>query len=377
MKAFISELLGYNNPGNSKLNRGVLGVVKAYYGCVEAQGRGTLHCHMMVWIEGGLNPKELQTRLRSMNEPDFGRRLITYLDDVISNGVPTVRFDMDLGGNDAALRNYRLKDLRELVEKNQRHKHTNTCYKYCKTGERTCRFDLDEGNVIPESSIDVESGELTLRICDGLINNYNETILEAVRCNMDIQFIGSGEEAKAVLYYITDYITKSPLKAHVAYAALEMALKKISSQPTVAGCDDQSKMRRLLQRTAFSILSNQELSAQQVASYLLDFEDHFTAHRFANLYWRSFEKFVDRVFPVDRERNSIELENTAISSEQSEEIDTQFADERDCDGDEEVRIDTDENGSVVELSNQLADYLYRGEDLAQMCLWDFVAQTQK
>lgn len=30
--------------------------VKAYYGCVEAQGGGTLHCHMLVWVEGGLNP---------------------------------------------------------------------------------------------------------------------------------------------------------------------------------------------------------------------------------------------------------------------------------------------------------------------------------
>ena len=36
---------------------GILGLVKAYYGCVEAQGRGTLHCHMMIWLEGGLKSK--------------------------------------------------------------------------------------------------------------------------------------------------------------------------------------------------------------------------------------------------------------------------------------------------------------------------------
>jgi hypothetical protein len=47
MKAFISALLGYD-PTQENLEGGVLGVVKAYYGCVEAQGRGTLHCHMLV-----------------------------------------------------------------------------------------------------------------------------------------------------------------------------------------------------------------------------------------------------------------------------------------------------------------------------------------
>jgi hypothetical protein len=46
MKAFISALLGYD-PDQKNLEGGILGVVKAYYGCVEAQGRGTLH-----WVEG-------------------------------------------------------------------------------------------------------------------------------------------------------------------------------------------------------------------------------------------------------------------------------------------------------------------------------------
>ena len=58
-----------------------------------------------------------------------------------------------------------------------------------------------------------------------MVNNFNETILEAVQCNMDIKFIGSGTLAKAILYYITDYITKSQLKTHVAFAALKLAIR--------------------------------------------------------------------------------------------------------------------------------------------------------
>lgn len=48
-------MLGYDIV-NKTASEGIFGTVKAYYGCVEAQGRGTLHCHMMVWLEGGLDP---------------------------------------------------------------------------------------------------------------------------------------------------------------------------------------------------------------------------------------------------------------------------------------------------------------------------------
>ncbi|KAJ7786845.1 hypothetical protein B0H14DRAFT_2166304, partial [Mycena olivaceomarginata] len=53
-----------------------------------------------------------------------------------------------------------------------------------------------------------ETGEMNLRCLDGLVNNFNATILEAMHCNMDIKFIGSGTSAKGILYYITDYITR-------------------------------------------------------------------------------------------------------------------------------------------------------------------------
>ena len=44
---------------------------------------------------------------------------------------------------------------------------------------------------------------------------------------MDIQFLGSGPSTKAIIYYITDYITKAQLKSHVAYAALALAVQKL------------------------------------------------------------------------------------------------------------------------------------------------------
>ncbi|KAJ7685831.1 hypothetical protein B0H17DRAFT_844916, partial [Mycena rosella] len=146
------------------------------------------------------------------------------------------------------------------------------------------------------SVFDPETGEFHLRCLDGLVNNFNSTMLQAIRCNMDIKFIGSGPASKAILYYLTDYITKSQLQAHVAYAALEMAVTKLGEYNPV---EDylESRACKLRQKCAHSLISKQELSAQQVVSYLMDFEDHFTSHKYVNLYWTSLEGFINKEEP--------------------------------------------------------------------------------
>lgn len=44
---------------------GILGLVSGYFGVVEAQGRGTLHLHMMVWLIGAPNAEEMKKLLTS------------------------------------------------------------------------------------------------------------------------------------------------------------------------------------------------------------------------------------------------------------------------------------------------------------------------
>ncbi|KAF9643181.1 hypothetical protein BDM02DRAFT_3157500 [Thelephora ganbajun] len=154
------------------------------------------------------------------------------------------------------------------------------CYKHHKEGETAeCWFHLDENNFRETLDFDPETAELCLRCLQGLVNNFNAMMLEAIRCNMDIKFIGLGESAKAILYYITDYITKSDLKTHVAFAALELAVKKLGEfDPDV---DEATvRVKRMLQKCAYAMILHQELSAQQVAAYLVGGGDHYTSHHF-------------------------------------------------------------------------------------------------
>ncbi|KAJ7893562.1 hypothetical protein B0H13DRAFT_1625131 [Mycena leptocephala] len=109
-----------------------------------------------------------------------------------------VRFVECLLARDHSLHNVRN---RNIVSQCQTHTHSKTCFKYWRgpPEPKTCRFDLHEDNFRAKSCFDPETGEICLRCLDGLVNNFNATIIQAIRCNMDIKFIGSGASAKGIL----------------------------------------------------------------------------------------------------------------------------------------------------------------------------------
>ena len=60
---------------------GLLGIVKAYYGCVETQNRGSLHIHLLIWLYGICSQEEYKNNLKF---EDFKSKLIQYLESIIS-----------------------------------------------------------------------------------------------------------------------------------------------------------------------------------------------------------------------------------------------------------------------------------------------------
>ncbi|KAF8068637.1 hypothetical protein FPV67DRAFT_1414668, partial [Lyophyllum atratum] len=306
ISAFLETLVGFKGH-NANMDGGVLGVCKGYYVVVENQGRGTLHAHMMLFLEGALNPNEIRARVTKAGSEAFQQRLLNFFDDAISNGiplspepapaVPSSRFHpasvRGLNGMVPPTKANEDMDLHNIAEQCQTHSHTGTCYKY---SSDQCRFNLDLANYNPISTIDAETGIITLRCLNGLVNNFNDTIIRTMRCNMDIKFIGSGTCAKAVLYYVTNYISKSQLKAHVAYAALELAVSRLGEdQP---GDDLKTvKAKQMLQKCAYAMISHQELSAQQVASYLMGYGDNFSSHTYRRFHWSSFEAYINGQSP--------------------------------------------------------------------------------
>lgn len=220
-------------------------------------------------------------------------------------------------------------------------------------------------------------------------------MLEAIRCNMDIKFIRSGESAKAILYYITDYITKTDLKTHVAFAALELAVKKLGEFDVNA---DEATVRakRMLQKCAYMMISHQELSAQQVAAYLVGGGDCYISHRFRNLYWMTFEASVnaerpspecyksrsteenqnsEQVLPECNDRDSnndgeAEVDDNNVTGQEPD-------DEPDDDGQEDVHMTFSCMGDVSERSSQVTNYRFRAKELENLSVWEFTSAVDQ
>ena len=413
INAFISAVLQYD-PKQRSTQSGIFGMTKAYYGCVEAQGRGSLHCHMVVWVHGGLTSDEIRDRATA--DPRWRNRLIEFLDDTICNVVPAdpdpslsvqsstyhpcaVR-GIDVVTNPASEKtlNARLKDLRNVVVHSQCHSHTATCYKNCRpSGQKRCRFNLDKDNNKPETVFNEATGSLVMRHLDGMVNNYCPTISECLRCNIDTKFMASGDAAKSVLFYVTDYITKTGNKSHVSFGALEVALKRLGDyNPTET--DTELRAKKMLQKCVFAVLSHQELSGQQVAAYLKGYGDYYSSHKYRNLYWVAFEKSINDEDPspecnpirqsVITESNGavLTLENIDESvdddaqSNSSDDIVTEedlnplLGGEKEAD---DVTITTISDGTVIQCSSQVHDYRFRAPALAHLSVWDIISSVDK
>ncbi|CAF4838083.1 unnamed protein product [Rotaria socialis] len=302
------------------VEKGVLGPIKAYFGTVENQGRGSLHLHILMWLDHDLTLSQLK---ESVKNEEFRNGLLGYLEDIIKQDLSNFDFDTSetdvperqhthiISNNECAISttesntskliplimptpkpsmpNFALhfkNDIVQLVNSNNIHKHTITCYKYSKKYENpTCRMRMPR-RIENVSSINIESGEIKLKRLHETINNFNEYIISACRSNMDIKYIFSGSDAKALVYYITDYVTKSNLSFHDTFSLVLKAIQSLEKQKLNidAAVNAEEKSRRLVLRCYNILASQQELSGVQVASYLMGWPDHYTTHEFVNLF---------------------------------------------------------------------------------------------
>ena len=212
-------------------------------------------------------------------------------------------------------------DIRLLGCESNVHKHTSTCYKYSKNTEhKICR----------------------MRRSHPMINNFNQSIIRVCRCNMDIKFIWSGTDEKALVDYRTDYITKTNLSLHDIFSLVQRAVGPNSNNIVTENSVD--KARKLVLRCYNSLASQQELSGVQAVTYLMDYGDQYTSHAFINIF----------LIAVEHHLQNEEEENASAMKEH-------FLIEQSTDPQELV------------LVNLRIDYQYRSPALQSVCLYEFVS----
>ncbi|CAF4584871.1 unnamed protein product [Rotaria socialis] len=124
------------------------------------------------------------------------------------------------------------------------------------------------------------------------------------------------------------------------------------------------------------IASQQEVSGVQVASYLMNYDDHYTTHTFRNLFLISIENY------LQAELSKARLQEKDIDEERLEDMTTPFDEEQEEDTkqtEEQFLLEPTQtkNGARFVMVNTRLGYQHRSKDLTALCLYDFVSHFHK
>jgi hypothetical protein len=71
--------------------------------------------------------------------------------------------------------------------------------------------------IFKQTEVEPETGALNMKKLEPMINTITPLVTYLFRCNTDVTSLKSGTAIKAVIMYVSDYITKCSLKTHIMF----------------------------------------------------------------------------------------------------------------------------------------------------------------
>ena len=373
VKAFIKHVLGIDTDHN-----GVFGKTSGYYGTVEQQGRLTLHLHMVLWLMAALTPQEIRDKLLGGNSK-FQQELIQYLEDVMSGGFDGETMSTMKDKVDHSID----KDPTKMIptppslactcpgscenkECNKRWEehfcattneilYRSNCHS-CRTGgckahpNAICKARFPRP-CYEETVVD-NQGHIEVKHDEPWLNTFNCLLSYLIRCNSDVTNLLSGTSIKAVIAYVTDYITKTPLKSHVMFDIIQGVLQR-NTEVMGNNRSGSERARKLMVQIKNAFMSHLELGAPFAATYLLGLPDHYTNFQFKVCCWQSYVDQIEKIWKDYEER------------------------EINCDILEMTTVLIYKTGDNYKATSPLYDYVYRPQELETICLYDYISLYEK
>jgi hypothetical protein len=376
--------------GYDREQGGVFGHIKSYYGVVEDQNRGSLHCHFLLWLPNAITGAELYERMS--NDEAFSRDYITYVDGVVS-----CRFDQHFNATyspdddpewaskfdkhknaatqnmpDPRNENYseqRAYYLWRLVQTAQMHMCNLGCFKYAKVTDAItiCRMRYPR-TVCECTHWESDTGVIKYERVNERVTQHNESISLIMSANNDVQDVPSGPKADSVIYYLTSYVTKARDLISNIFVLYKAAIASLISYPMAGRADftpPQNEARNVIIRTCSTKFGQRQTSACITTQYLLGLPDHVTNERFENLVVRGLTRrlaakcharhqesilMADSVADPDCERPHADY--AAPDPKSTDQLENDDDRQSDTASDSESSVDVD---SVVSLHSQQRD----------------------
>ncbi|KZO99018.1 hypothetical protein CALVIDRAFT_477845 [Calocera viscosa TUFC12733] len=319
VSAMLRCLFRIHRSGGSGLNvtsqatEGILGEVSAYFGPVEAQGKGTLHCHFLIWLANAPNPVQMRELLQ---DGMFREHVSRYLAETIRADLPELRpetidqipkktdcaysrpVDPDAQDYSTAMR-----ELETTVARNAQLHHCSidTCLKAGPNGSLKCKrrapFRLSETNFI------METGTWGVRRLNPYLNAWNPVLARTMHCNHDMKLQTNGAETKDAMWYCACYALKKQGKSYNIMGTLAKHLAYHFQDTAYMG--DILNRNRLMIYRCFNVLNReQEKAASQCVSYIMGWGDVWQSHNYVTVHLNNVAWELLNIYPYLR-RNSL------------------------------------------------------------------------
>ncbi|KNZ72336.1 hypothetical protein J132_04026, partial [Termitomyces sp. J132] len=253
--------------------QGLSGNTSAYYSTVKQQGWMTLHLHMLLWLCSSLLLEDARCRIIDLDS-SFQKALVDYLEasftgdfttgsmNNVANNIKSSKTTPDNGYMDSCNVKPTCVRCRETCNWWKHFFYTvddlvfccnvHTCgtsfkkdgikkkgkeYKGCmdnKWGKCKAHFPKQ---LFKQTEVDPMMGALNMQKAEPWLNTFTPALTYLFRCNTDVTSLQSGTAVKAVLLYITKYITKMSLKT---YTAFEVVRTVLSKNQEIVNCHDPS-----------------------------------------------------------------------------------------------------------------------------------------
>ncbi|KAF7293724.1 ATP-dependent DNA helicase [Mycena chlorophos] len=274
-RVLLEEMFGITVKHNGIVEKrvGIVGEVNGYIGTVEAQARGTLHLHMLVWLKGAPTANLMRDALQSSDFREkmksfISRNIRAHIEGTDSKTLMQLKKGVNIAycrPEDPRLPGYVDRAAaaeRRIARAVQTHKCTfASCLRKSRKGV-TCSA---RAWTTAQDDWVKSNGEWGPKRLYAKINAWNPPVLQVSRSNHDMKLITNGWETKDITFYITLYIAKRQIQASNASTLLAKSLelqRKLSQK--------QTKMRDinkvLLQRCANTLSRQHEFSAPEVST---------------------------------------------------------------------------------------------------------------
>lgn len=327
-QSFIKNVLGVD-----KKHPGLYGKTSGYYGTVEQQGRLTLHLHLLLWIENSLSPQEMRNHIMDKTST-FQKDLIQYLESVHQGQLQT--------GTIEEVRNRVIKAKKEdpsykdptqtlpvsvpvPLKSNKQQDDTSmdqwwenydkeTDDILTRSNIHSCHFTVTDKAGVPirkgclnesgvckarfpretfrQTVVDPLSGALRMKKGEAWMNTFSRPVSYLFRCNSDTTSLLSGTAIKAIVRYVTDYVTKPGLSTYSIFESVKQVISK-SSEVLGGTYDQQQTSRSLLTKMVNNLTAKMEIGSPLACLYLLKHPDHYTQHTFVPFYWKNYVREVE------------------------------------------------------------------------------------